>query len=62
MKENNAYRDCFRYDQRCHEKLSAISKHLQKVGEKNSTSSCIKYAINKAYLLLKLKTSITHKK
>ena len=54
MKENNAYRDCFRYDQKCHDELCEISKYLQKVGEKNSTSSCIKYAIRRAYLLLKI--------
>lgn len=62
MKENNAYRDCFRYDQKVYDELLEISKHLHKVGEKNTTSSCIKYAIRKTYLLLKLKTNITHNK
>ncbi len=54
MKENKTYRDCFRYDQKCYDELCEISKHLQKVGEKNTTTSCIKYAIRRAYLLLKL--------
>lgn len=58
MKENNAYRDCFRYDKKVYSELCEISKYLKKVGEKNTTTSCIKYAIRRAYLLLKLNKNI----
>ena len=58
MKENKSYRDCFRYNQKVYDELCEISKYLQKVGEKSTTTSCIKYAIRRAYLLLKLNKNI----